>query len=58
MGRILKYLKQTSRMRILYKKGSKLNNIGSFSDTDWVRLKTNKRSTSNYGTFLGGTSMT
>ena len=44
-------------MAIFYKKGSNLDII-SYSDADWARSKSDRRSTSGYCTFVGGNLVT
>ena len=55
--RILRYLKQSIGMGVLYKKGTHLD-IVSYSDADWAGSKGDRRSTSGYCTFLGGNLVT
>lgn len=55
--RILKYLKQTVGIEVLYKKGKNLD-VVSYSDADWAGSKADRKSTSGYCTFIGGNLVT
>ena len=57
ISRVLKYLKGTIGMGVLYKKGSNWDII-SYSDADWARSKSDRRSTCGYCTFVGGNLVT
>ena len=48
---MLRHLKGTIGLGVLYKKGSRLDIVGYF-DSDWVGLKKDRRSTSGYCVFI------
>jgi len=55
--RVLTYLKSSPGRGILFSKNDHLNIIG-YTDADWARDLTDKKSTSGYFTFVGGNLVT
>jgi hypothetical protein len=55
--RVLRYLKSSPGRGILFSKNDHLNIIG-YTDADWARNLTDRKSTSGYFTFVGGNLMT
>ena len=51
--KILRYLKKTPRKGLLFKKRDHMS-VEAFTDANWVRSVSEKRSTSRYCTFVGG----
>jgi len=55
--RVLRYLKSSPGRGILFSKNDHLNIIG-YTDADWARNLTDRKSTSGYFTFVGGNLVT
>jgi hypothetical protein len=55
--RVLGYLKSSPGRGILFSKNDHLNIIG-YTDADWARNLTDRKSTSGYFTFVGGNLVT
>jgi hypothetical protein len=55
--RVLRYLKSSPGRGILFSKNDHLNIIG-YTDADWARNLTDRKSTSRYFTFVGGNLVT
>jgi hypothetical protein len=55
--RVLTYLKSSPGRGILFSKNDHLNIIG-YTDADWARDLTDRKSTSGYFTFVGGNLVT
>lgn len=55
--RILRYLKQSIGLGVLYKKEKELDAV-SYSDANWAASKEDRRSTSCYCTFTSGSPVT
>jgi hypothetical protein len=55
--RVLRYLKSSPGRGILFSKNDHLNIIG-YTDVDWVRNLTDRKSTSGYFIFVGGNLVT
>ena len=55
--RVLHYLKSSPRKGLMFSKNGHLNIIG-YTDADWARNIKDKKSTSEYVTFVGGNLVT
>jgi hypothetical protein len=55
--RVLRYLKSSPGRGILFSKNDHLNIIG-YTNADWARNLTDRKSTSGYFTFVGGNLVT
>ena len=55
--KVLRYLKETIGLSVLYKKGSRLDIVG-YSDADCIGSKKDRRSTSGYYVFVAGNLVT